>query len=65
MKKYLKFNMLVLFFDFLYKENVTPQIRIFLLNLQKHLAISAMGKHNMFNNTHSASDLSVPVWVFL
>ncbi len=57
--------MLVLFFSFLYKENVTPQIRIFLLNLQKHLAISAMGKHNMFNNTHSASDLSVPVWVFL
>lgn len=33
--------------------------------VQKSLAILVVGEHNVFNNTHNASDLSVPVWVFL
>lgn len=64
LKKYLIFNWLLNGCNFFYKRVVKPKALILSVGVQKGLAILAMGKHNNLNNTHSASDLSVPVWVF-
>lgn len=65
LKKYLIFKWLLDVCNFFYKKIVKPKTLILSVDLQKCLAILAMGKDNKLNNTHSASDLSVPVWVFL
>lgn len=65
LKKFLIFNYLLNIYNLFSKEIVKLKPLLFSFDVQKDLAILAMGKHNKLNNTHSASDLSVPVWVFL